>query len=96
MKHAIINAIQNKERLSFCYSNIDRVVEPHAFGVSSKGNPVLRCFQVSGGHIHPGHEWELCDVSKISNLAPTGDHFENPRPGYKRGDKGMTTIYAEL
>ena len=96
MKQTIINAIQNKEAISFSYSGISRVVEPHAIGISSKGNTVLRCFQISGGHIQAGHGWELCDVSKISNLASTGEYFENARPGYKRGDKGMTTIYAEL
>jgi hypothetical protein len=35
-------------------------------------------------------------ISKIENLNITDSHFDLPRPGYKKGDKGMTTIYAEI
>jgi len=96
MLQIIIDAIHNRETLSLTYSGINRVVEPHAVGVSRAGNDVLRCFQTQGGHITPGHEWDLFEVSKISNLRGTGHHFASARPDYKKGDKGMTTIYAEL
>jgi hypothetical protein len=35
-------------------------------------------------------------ISKIENLTTTDSHFNSPRPGYKKGDKGMTLIYAEI
>lgn len=96
MLQTIINAIANKAVISFDYSHLPRVVEPHAVGISLAGNPVLRCYQTHGRHIAPGHDWNLCELSKISNLKVTSDTFPQPRPGYVRGDKGMRRIDAQL
>ena len=96
MLDIIISAIQNKQYISFTYSGLDRVVEPHAVGCSRAGNDVLRCYQTQGGHISPDHEWDLCKLSKISNLSITGEYFDSARVGYNKGDKGMSQIYAEL
>jgi hypothetical protein len=96
MLQAIINAIHERKVLAFTYDGLARVVEPHTVGVSRAGNDALRCFQTAGGHVTPGHEWDLCVLDKIVGLRETGDAFSGPRPGYKRGDKGMSTIYAEL
>jgi hypothetical protein len=97
MNATIANAIRNQECLSLTYDGIPREVEPHAYGISSKGNELLRCYQVSGGHNSEiPHEWELLTVSKISALANTGVRFSGPRPDYRRGDKAMATIYQEL
>jgi hypothetical protein len=49
-----------------------------------------------GGHVTPGHEWDLCELSEGANLRATGEHFAGEPPQYRRGDKGMSTIYAEL
>lgn len=96
MLQTIIDAIRNREVLSFTYDGFARVAEPHAVGVSTAGNNVLRCYQTQGGHVTPGHEWDFCNISKISGLQTTGQHFIGERPGYSRGDKHMTTIFAEL
>jgi hypothetical protein len=97
MNATIVNAIKNRERLSLVYDGIRREVEPHAYGVSSKGNEILRCFQVSGGHnSERAHDWNLLTVSKITGLATTGVNFAGPRPDYRRGDKAMVRIYQEL
>ncbi len=96
MLQTIISAIHNRQVLSFHYDGLTRIVEPHAVGISRAGNDVLRCYQVQGGHVNSGHDWNLCDISKISNLSMTGTVFDNTRPGYKKGDKGMRHIYAEL
>ncbi|VWD04227.1 hypothetical protein BLA50215_02786 [Burkholderia lata] len=96
MLQMIINAIHNREILSFTYDGFARVVEPHAVGESMAGNNVLRCYQTQGGHVTPGHEWDLCKVEKISDLKSTGEHFVGERLGYRRGDKHMVTIFAEL
>jgi len=96
MLQTIINAINNREHLSFTYSGLARAVQPAAVGVSRAGNDVLRCYQTQGGHITPGHEWDLCTLADISSLAATGKNFAANPPGYKQGDKGMTTIYAQL
>ena len=96
MKQIIIDAINNLQVLKFTYSGIDRVVEPHAIGISRTGKVLLRCFQTLGGHVTPGHEWDLCELNKISNLSVSGDYFQAPRPGYKKGDSLMINILAQL
>lgn len=96
MNSIICDAINNHEYLEFSYDGYLRKVQPAAYGVSSAGNDVLRCYQVAGGHVTPGHEWDLCKVSKITSLKATGEHFIGEPPGYKKGDRGMTTIYCEL
>ncbi|MBI3479625.1 MAG: hypothetical protein HY016_04595 [Nitrosomonadales bacterium] len=96
MLQTIINAIRNRDVLLFTYSSLPRTVQPAAVGVSRAGKDVLRCYQTAGSHITPGHEWDLCEISKMSNLRASGQHFSVDPHGYKRGDKEMTTIYAEL
>jgi len=96
MLDLIISAIRNKQVLAFTYDGIDRVVEPHTVGVSQAGNKVLRCYQTQGGHVNPNHDWDLCELSKIRGLRATGANFRSARPGYRRGDRGMSIIYAEL
>lgn len=96
MKQLIIDAIAKKLVLSFSYDGILRVVEPHAIGVSRAGKEVLRCYQTCGGHIRPGHDWDLCELKKIAEIKTTGEVFPSARNGYKRGDSHMTQIFAQL
>jgi len=96
MLNTIINAIRNRQILTFTYSGLVRVVEPHAVGVSTTGNDVLRCYQTAGGHVSPGHEWDFCILSRIRRLQPTGQQFTGSRPGYKRNDAHMRFIYEQL
>jgi len=97
MNTKIKNAVETRTILKFSYDGEPRVVEPHACGISIAGNDVLRCYQISGGSVSgtvPG--WHLMKQSKIENLIVTDSHFDSPRVGYKKGDKGMTLIYAEI
>jgi len=97
MHNTIAGAIENHEILSLIYDGILREVEPHAYGVSAKGNELMRCYQVRGGHNSDRpHEWELLSVSKIHQLTKTGERFSDPRPDYKRGDRAMATIFQQL
>lgn len=96
MLQTIINAIHTKQLISFTYDGLPRLVEPHAVGLSTAGNQVMRCFQVEGSHKKAGHDWDLVKLEKIVGLAATGKHFAGPRSGYKQGDSAMSTIHAEL
>jgi hypothetical protein len=95
MLNTIIGAIQQKELITFTYDGHSREVEPHAVGVSTSGYKVLRCFQVKGHLLHD-HSWVLVPLSKIADLSKTEHYFSSKRTGYKNGDKGMTTIYAQV
>jgi hypothetical protein len=97
MNQQICDAIHNRCILRFTYDGLFRIVEPHAYGLSLTGNEVIRCYQ-TGGTSHSGKlpAWRLMEVAKIMFLAVTQEHFVGVRPGYKRGDKDMTTIFCEL
>jgi len=97
MNTIVKTSVETKAILKFHYDGQPRVVEPHAHGLSTAGNEVLRCYQTDGGSNSgnvPG--WHLMTVSKMVNLTVTDSHFDSPRPDYKRGDKSMSTIYAQL
>lgn len=96
MRNELITAIQERREITFTYDGIARVAQPCAVGISRVGNEVLRCYQVDGGHVTPGHEWDLCEISKIRNLVVTNTTFQSEPTGYRRGDRGMTQIFAEL
>ncbi|MCS5420488.1 MULTISPECIES: hypothetical protein [Psychrilyobacter] len=97
MKNIIVRAIEEKRLISLTYDSLDRIVEPHACGVSTKGDQTLRCFQIKGSHASKKHhDWMLLKFSKISNLEVMEEKFDSPRTGYKKGDKAFEIIYKEL
>lgn len=96
----IINAIRKRKALLidyYCPRGFRRV-EPHACGVSQRGNEVVRVFQVCG----PSRSgtrvnyWKMMRLDRIRDLEVLDDGFERPRPGYRPGDDHMIKIYAEL
>lgn len=96
MRQLLIDAINSKAVVTFTYDGIERVAEPHAIGSTRAGSECCRLFQTAGGHVTPGHDWDLCQVGKMRNLRMTGASFAAPRPGYKRGDSHLARIYAQL
>jgi len=97
MNTIITSAIRNKQCISFNYDGYQRIIEPHAYGISSKGKELMRGFQTDGGHVS-GHTdgWHLFSIEKITFLNLLDTNFSEQRDGYKRGDSTMSTIYAEL
>jgi hypothetical protein len=95
-RQTIIDAIRTRTVLQFTYKGLARTVEPHAVGLSTKGYDALLCFQIAGAHITPGHEWDFCRLDGMSDVKNNERGFSGTRPRFARGDKRMTTIYAEL
>lgn len=91
----IIDAIKNRRTLSFIYDGCERVVEPHAYGVTKSGD-ALRGYQIEGQSNSGQLGWHLFLVEKMQNFSGNETGFSGPRPGYKRGDSAMSRIYAEL
>lgn len=97
MNNIIFNAIRNRSELSFSYHGYHRIVEPHCYGITTAGNEALRCYQTQGGSEHGNvPDWKLMLVDEIMSLSETDRHFSSARPGYRKGDKGMSTIFVEL
>lgn len=93
MSDLIVEAIQSRAVMTFFYKGARRVVEPHTYGRDTKGHDTLCAWQISGGS---GVGFRDFHLSEMSSLGVTGDHFDAPRPKYRRGDTTMTTIYAQL
>lgn len=90
MKNIISEAISEKARLTVSYPPGTRVIEPHAFGYSKDGHPLLRAYQVSGASSSGEHEhWKLFRLDRIGGVDPEGSSFTEARPGYRRDNKAM-------
>jgi hypothetical protein len=96
MNQEIIDAIENKNLIEFNYDGESRIVEPHCYGISTKGNEVLRAYQVDGYSSSGKMGWKMYDLGKADNINALDDTFDISRSGYQKGDKGMDEIYAEL
>lgn len=96
MNATISDAIQNRKLLSFTYESLFRIVEPHCYGKSPKGNYCLRAYQVDGESSTGYMGWKLFDLSKASNIQLLDSAFETIREGYKKGDRQMIEIFIEL
>ena len=88
----LIDAINDKRRLSFEYNDKPRRVEPQCYGIGTKGTQLLRAHQLEGGK----EREPLFDVSKMRKLTLLDERFTRPGPNYKKNDSAMTTIFAQL
>jgi len=91
-------AMKTGRPIDFQYEGKTRLVEVHAVGISTAGNPVLRGYQI-GGQSETGVVpiWRLFTIKKIFDFPAIVDmKAEAPRPGYKLGDKGMSEIFFEF
>lgn len=94
---AIKAAIQGKTLLAFSYDGYSRTVEPHTYGVDTKGNPALRAYQVCGGSESEEYVgWKMFLIESMRQLSGTQQHFAGPRAKYKRNDCAFKSIYAQL
>jgi hypothetical protein len=92
-----MHAMKTGKRMSLTYNDEQRLVEVHAVGVSSKGKPCVRVYQVIGGsHFSETTGWKMMTIDKIENPVLLEDPSLAPRPGYKPGDIGMGKILMEV
>ncbi|CAM3042121.1 hypothetical protein [Vibrio diazotrophicus] len=96
MLEVLKTAINDRKEIEFTYSGLRRVAQAAAVGELTTGNIALRCFQTEGGHITPGHEWDLCLISDITDINVSDNVFLINPPGYRRGNKHMVRIFAQL
>jgi len=77
-----------------------RKIEPVCFGISKKGNQVLRAWEIEGsswsekneGNYLPG--WRFFRTDKIFTYKPTFDNFTEVRPNYNpNGDRSMDRVF---
>ena len=102
---SIVDAIKRRERVIIYYDGDEpggnglRIIEPVCFGYSKADNPVVRAWDLEGAS-HSGYEgeqplpgWRLFRVDKIMSFRPSGENFDEVRPGYNlAGDRGMVNV----
>ena len=102
---SIINAIKNRHRVIIYYDGDEpggrgiREIEPVCLGVSKAGNKVLRAWDNEGSShtAYKGEQplpgWRLFRLDKILSNKPTGEVYNELRPGYNlNGDKSMVSV----
>jgi hypothetical protein len=96
MNSMIYDAIQEMRLIRFDYDGLTRLVEPCAYGTTSKGNEVLRAYQVSGFSNSGVNEgWKLFTVAKVENLGTEVTVFSK-RPDFRSGDSAIANMYCEI
>ena len=102
---SIVDAIKKRKKMVIYYEGDEpggtglREIEPVCFGYSKADNPILRAWD-SEGASHTGYKgeqplpgWRIFRVDKIVSFKPTGEDFNEMRPGYNpRGDKSMKRV----
>lgn len=104
---SLTDAIKKRQKVIIYYDGDEpggkglREIEPVCFGYSKADNPVLRAWDNSGAS-HTGYKgeqplpgWRLFRVDKILSFKPTGETFNEAKPGFNpNGDKGMVRIIS--
>lgn len=94
---SITAAIAGRQLIRFIYDSNVRVVEPHTYGIDTKGHLALRAYQVSGGSSSgESRGWKLFHVREMHGITVLSETFSSARQGYKRGDTAFATIHAQL
>ena len=91
----IERAINGRNLITFRYDGENRLVEPHALGITGKGKPSFRGYQPAGG-THRELGWKLFTLEKCEDLTVLPLTFERPRDGYAMNDKQLPQLIAQL
>lgn len=92
-----VEALQRGVVLELRYDGYSRWVEVHAIGYSKTGHGLMRCWQIGGGSVsNEPVGWKLMRLDAAGFPQLTEDRSAAPRSGYKRGDRDMARIVAQL
>ena len=92
----IEQAIGNMQCLQVFYGGGYRIIEPYCLGINTNGYLALRCWQ-RGGVSSSGKPtgWKIMLVNMMGSIEPLATTFSQ-HPEYRRGDKAMATIIAQV
>jgi hypothetical protein len=97
LSNTACEALSKKVCLELVYNGFSRIVEVHCVGITTKGNPGMRVWQVRGGsQSNEPVGWKMLLLDEAIGAKLTTEPSQAPRQGYKKGDKGMQTIKCEV
>jgi predicted DNA-binding transcriptional regulator YafY len=101
----VLDSIKNRKVVVIYYDGDEpggrglREIEPVCIGVSKANNRIIRAWDKEGSShtAYKGEQplpgWRLFRLDKILSLKPTGEVYNEPRPGYNfNGDKTMASV----
>jgi len=94
--HIACDALNRGRRLQIEYGGYSRIVEVHAVGTSTAGNPVVRAWQVRC--TKPGGDgcWRLFRLDKTWRYVITNEASQAPRSGYNPNDADIAVIRCRV
>ena len=97
----ICEAIERFKIIEFTYEDSagnvhHRVVEPYAYGKTSRGNDALRGYQIGGTSESTIPGWKLFVVGRMGRLRKTDRTFNATAPGYAHGDSSLSPMYCRV
>ena len=107
--NSITDAIKKRQKVIVYYDGDEpggrglREIEPVCFGYSKADNPILRAWDYEGAS-HTNYKgeqplpgWRIFRLDKILSFRPTGDVFNEPKPGYNpNGDRSMNRVIINV
>jgi predicted DNA-binding transcriptional regulator YafY len=101
----VMDCVKNRRRCIIYYDGDEpggkglREIEPVAFGISKRGNRVIRAWENEGsshrGYLgkRPMPGWRFFRLDKILSMKPTDEIFDEIRPNFNpNGDKSMNSV----
>lgn len=95
MFNTLVNAVRNRNVVSFRYEGTHRVGEPHIVGMTASGQELVLVYQTQGSYDAGGEGWVACNLDRVENLRLTGAEFFGPRHGYLQQDVNFIRINAQ-
>ena len=93
----LVRAILERRLLHFSYGGYPRVVEPHAYGVSTAGEVVLHGYQTAGGSAsEPPPGWRTFTVAEMGEIVVAETGFSGPRRSYTGDRPKLDPLWAEI
>lgn len=99
LRSCLCEAIRRQQLISLKYgqSDHDRLVEPHALGLSVGGDETLVAWQVAGPSSSGAQTgWKNFKTAEMRSVFNTGLSFEGPRPGYARDTVQLSFALCQL
>ena len=107
--NSITDAINKRQKVILYYDGDEpggrglREIEPVCFGYSKADNPILRAWDYEGAS-HTNYKgeqplpgWRIFRLDKILSFRPTGEVFNEPKPGYNpNGDRSMNRVIINV
>lgn len=97
MQKLIARAIATRHLVQLDYNGSTCIVEPHIYGVDTRGHETLSAYQVVGGSLSGENTgWKTFEMAKAGDVQMLASRFGAPRRAYNPADAKFRTVYSQL